>query len=165
MEYKEITKVDGKRLFLEIPSKFIKEYSVKKEDVFLLIKKIDLYEEDINKLLGNYISFLLIEDDIIEEFSGIIVKNDLKYTPEEKELKFKYVLITEEEIENDLKDTVLLEFDDLKNIGNFKILNKEKRNRIRNKCSNKRCNQYLFLDYKYCPKCGKPNENYVKKIK
>lgn len=166
MEYKEITKVDNGRLFLEIPSKFIKKYNVKRGNSFVLIKKENITSNMLLKnYIGAYVKFFIIDNDdnFIEEIEGFIEKNDLKYNPKEESIKFKFVLINPyiNDVKNQVENQILLEFDELENIGNFEILEKEKLDFKTTNCSNKRCRRLIPSSYKYCPHCRTKNKEYV----
>jgi hypothetical protein len=161
MEVRKITKTDGQRLFVEI-STGLKEGkqglpSIKKGDEVLVTPIRKLSAQQMQNLVGKYVSYWDIdpEEGTVLFFDGEIQKNDEKFWDEEEPEDGKYVLI-DYALRPDGKGVAIDSFDDLNDVFDLKILQKETQARV--KCNNPRCKKEFIKKYMYCPHCGSKNK-------
>ena len=165
MESRKITKTDkgGKRLFVEI-GRGIKDApglpKLKKEDRMLLLPQRNLTKSELEKLIGQYISFFIDEGKDLVFYEGILRKNEPKFWKNQKMLEGDYVLLDcfldEEE------PILVLDLDDINHYFDLQVITDAATELKGVECYNPKCKKKFSISFKYCPHCGKHNPEYTK---
>ena len=165
MEIKKITKTDkvGKRLFVELGKNskkgntFLPE--LEKGNEVLVMPRRKLNEEQMRKLVGQYVIYYDIDNDSAMIFEGVIKLNKMEYW-EEGMPKGKYVLLDPTLGEDEI-DQAIDAFDDLNDVFDLQVFPEKAKQTLKIKCW--KCGRQYYEAYKFCPHCGKKNNRYKDK--